>query len=164
MKDLIMTLRDVADPSKWSEGWRWLVGGLVFAVLSVIGTAGTTGILVGSYREQFTQFGNKLNQVIAEQRSVKDALSKEHDDATAAARAATDVAKDLAEGRARTLPRIDKLEEAVSQIQPDLSAIKEHVRNTDITTARHDAAISHIDEKTDAILEAVRPSPYPHGH
>lgn len=145
-----MTFKEAADPSKWSDGWRWIISGIVVAVLAVIGSAASTGLMIGSYREQFTELSGKMTQVITEQQLARDGLAKAHEDAKDAADAAKRVAADLALGRGQNLPRIDRLEDAVGRIIPDLAQIKQLTADIKDTTGRHDEDIK-------AIRDAVAP-------
>jgi septation ring formation regulator EzrA len=155
MKALLMTLREVVDPSKWGEWVRWVIGGLLFALLTVAGSAIVQAYNFGAEREhQLNEFSGIKDQIrsvsgqvtgiVSEQKKMSTDLLLAHQDAAAAAVSAAAVAKDLADGRARALPRLDRLEDAVNVIRPDLAAIKEAVTDIKETTKRHDDDIQAI--------------------
>lgn len=93
----------------------------MFALMTVGGTAIVQAYNFGVEREhqrnEFVTLKNQIGDVKAtvvkvatDEEKLKESLVTAHSDATEAARTAAAVAKDLADGRARTLPRIDALE------------------------------------------------------
>lgn len=173
-----MTLADAVKPSNWSDGWRWFVGSATVVIVTVLSTVGTTGVLIGGYGEKFNQFGNQLNQVLAEQQQVRKDLAKTHDDTKDALSAAAAVAKDLKEGREVNLPRIGALEgqehvldSSLQVLGAKLDAQDKKIDAIGQTVGRHDAEINESAVNTRILLDKIAPessprlAPFgPHGH
>jgi hypothetical protein len=143
----------------FSGGVRTVTLGVAaWLLLNSLSTNGVLNTLV----ERSTEQGAALLGLRAD-------LSKEHDDATRAAAAAseaarlaaataTQAAKDIVEGRAQNLPRLDKLEDLInSHVVPDLAAIKQHVIDTDDRTRNNQEVFKDTRDDTKAIRDKVAP-------
>lgn len=171
-----MTLSQVVDPNKWGEGWRWVIGGILFAAVTVGGMAITTSFTIGSYANEFIQLHQgqidtkkALTDLGADQKNLHEALHTEHDDATKAATAAAEAAtaaaslvtstqRDLDESKKMNLPRIDRLEKTVyEQLLPALSRIEAGVDATRDITKGHDELLKQTHEDAAVVRQNIAP-------
>ena len=136
---------------------------LTFAAgLGALGGLYELGLSLGKLTERSDVATASIAQLVQGQKDLHTALTQEHADASsaaalaasaaaAAASAAAQTAKDLADGKAANLPRLSKLEDAVSTIMPALARIEQKADDNLRVSNSHTPALN-------AVRNAVVPS------
>lgn len=129
---------------------------LTFAAgLGALGGLYELGLSLGKLTERSDVATANISELVQGQKDLHTALTQEHTDAAAAAAlaasaaasaasAAAQTAKDLAEGRAVNLPRLGKLEDAISIITPALARIEQKADDNLRVSNSHTPALNAV--------------------